>query len=130
MSTDIGPADEFAERRVRIIEVAQRQIGIVRWDGDFYAVSNVCIHQGGPLCRGVLSARLDAAEPGKLALDDSTPVLACPWHGWEFDLRTGQAILDPAMRVRTFPVRVAAGRVVVELDRSLSADTLQSEESR
>ena len=124
MSTDIGAADEFAERQVRIVEVAQRQIVIVRWQGDFYAISNVCSHQGGPLCRGVLSARLYAVEPGNLALDPSTPVLACPWHGWEFDLRTGRAILDSAVRVRTFPVRVVAGRVLLELNRPLPVDTL------
>jgi nitrite reductase/ring-hydroxylating ferredoxin subunit len=127
MSMDIGAADEFSERQVRIVEVAQRQIGIVRWQGDFYAISNVCSHQGGPLCRGVLSARLDAVEPGNLALDPSTPVLACPWHGWEFDLRTGRAILDPALRVRTFTVRVAAGRVLLELDRPLPCDALLDE---
>jgi nitrite reductase (NADH) small subunit len=128
MSTDIGAADGFAERQIRIVDVAQRQIGIVRWNGDLYAVANVCTHQGGPLCRGVLSARLDAAEPGHIVLDEATPVIACPWHGWEFDLRTGQAILDPAMRVRTFPVRVAAGRVLLDLDRARTDGALPGEE--
>jgi nitrite reductase/ring-hydroxylating ferredoxin subunit len=127
MSIDIGAAREFIERQIRIIDVAQRQIGIVRWDGTFFAVSNVCTHQGGPLCRGVLSARLDAAEPGRLILDSSTPILACPWHGWEFDLRTGQAVLDPAVRVRTFSVRVAGDRLLLDLDYQ-SGDSRPGEE--
>ncbi len=130
MSIDIGAAREFTERQIRIIDVAQRQIGIVRWEGNFFAVSNVCMHQGGPLCRGVLSARLDAVEPGKLILDSSTPILACPWHGWEFDLRTGRAILDPAVRVRTFLVQVRGDRLLLDLDLTDPGDTRASEEQR
>ena len=127
MSTDIGAADDFAERQVRIVDVAQRQIGIVRWRGDFYALSNICSHQGGPLCRGVLSGQLGATAPGEVTLDDTVPLIACPWHGWEFDVRTGRAILDPTLRVRTYPVRVAAGRVILELDRASAEDVLASE---
>lgn len=115
MSVDVGPVGDFPCRRVRMVAIGRRQIGIVRWRDRVYAVSNLCAHQGGPLCRGVLSARLTAAEPGKLTLDESAPLLACPWHGWEFDLRTGRAILDPKLRVRTFPARVAKGRVLVDL---------------
>ena len=127
MSTDIGAMDDFAERQVRLIDVSQRRIGIVRWDGDFYAVSNVCAHQGGPLCRGVLSGRLGGRMPGEVILDDSTPLIACPWHGWEFDLRTGRAILDPTIRVRTFPVRIADGRVLLDLDGTSVEETLIEE---
>ncbi|MBV8566694.1 MAG: Rieske (2Fe-2S) protein [Methylobacteriaceae bacterium] len=127
MSTDIGAAHDFAERQVRIVDVAQRQIGIVRWRGDFYALSNICSHQGGPLCRGVLSGRLGATAPGEIVLDDTVPLIACPWHGWEFDVRTGRAILDPTLRVRTYPVRVAAGRVILDLDRVGAENVLASE---
>ena len=116
MSVDVGAVGDFPCERVRIVDIDRREIGIVHWQDRFYAVSNLCAHQGGPLCRGVLSARLTAAEPGELTLDQSAPLLACPWHGWEFDLRTGRAILDPKVRVRTFPARVAAGRVLVEMN--------------
>jgi nitrite reductase/ring-hydroxylating ferredoxin subunit len=116
MSVDVGAIDDFVDRRIRIVDVGRRQIGIVRWREAFYAVNNLCSHQSGPLCRGVLSARLTAAAPGTLALDESAPLIACPWHGWEFDLRTGRAVLDPTLRVRTFPVHVADGRVVVDMD--------------
>src|SRR5689334_21789179 len=124
MSTDIGAVQEFAERQIRIVDVAQRRIGIVRWYGNFYAISNVCRHQGGPLCRGVLSGRLGATAHGETVLDDSTPLIACPWHGWEFALRTGQAIFDPTLRVRTIPVRIAAGRVLLELDEAPADEVL------
>src|SRR6476661_10003372 len=114
MSVDVGPVDDFPCQRVCMVQVGERQIGIIRWGSVIYAVSNLCAHQGGPLCQGVLSGRLTAPSPGELTLDESAPVLACPWHGWEFDLRTGRAILDPKIRVRTFPARVALGRMLVD----------------
>ena len=116
MNVDVGAVDDFVDQSIRIVEVGRRQVGVVRWGGAFYAVNNLCSHQRGPLCRGVLSAHLGAGEPGALTLDESTPLIACPWHGWEFDLRTGRALLDPTLRVRTFPVSVADGRVVVDMD--------------
>ena len=115
MNVDVGAVDDFVDHGIRIVDAGRRQIGVVRWRETFYAVNNLCSHQSGPLCLGVLSARINAAEPGSLTLDNSTPLIACPWHGWEFDLRTGRAILDPSLRVRTFPVRVADGRVIVDM---------------
>ncbi len=114
MTTDIGSVQDFPDDQVSIVTVGRTEIGIIRWSGKIYAVSAVCTHQGGPLCRGVLAGRLTAQQPGEMALQDAAPVIACPWHGWEFDVSTGEAIWDPAMRVRTFPVEIVAGRVLVE----------------
>jgi 3-phenylpropionate/trans-cinnamate dioxygenase ferredoxin subunit len=118
MSVDVGPVGDFPLKRMRIVDIDARQIGIVRWDNRVFAVGNLCSHQGGPLCQGVLSARLTAAQPGELMLDESSPTLACPWHGWEFDLRSGRALLDQKLRIRTFAALIADGRVLVDLDAS------------
>ena len=115
MSVDVGAAGEFADRTVRVVRAGGREIGVVRWDGRFYALSNVCVHQNGPVCSGILSARLTAGAPGGMQLDEATPVIACPWHGWEYHVRTGAAIWDAAYRLRTFSVSVADGRVLVDL---------------
>jgi len=115
MSVDVGPVGDFLMKHMRIIDVGARQIGVVRWGDRIFAVNNLCAHQGGPVCRGVLSGRLAASRPGELTLDDSAPTLACPWHGWEFDLLTGRALLDPKLRVRTFAARIVDGRVLVDL---------------
>jgi nitrite reductase/ring-hydroxylating ferredoxin subunit len=123
VSVDVGPVSDFPAKRMRIVDIGARQIGIVRWDDRVFAVSNLCSHQGGPLCQGVLSARLTAAQPGDLMLDESTPTLACPWHGWEFDLCSGRALLDPKLRIRTFSARIADGRVLVDLNAPGSAST-------
>ena len=110
---DVGGVDEFPDRAVTLVEAGGREVGIVRWNGSIYAVSNICTHQRGPLCRGSLGGRLTAGAPGKLDLDDETPVLACPWHGWEFDVRTGRALWDDRYAVRTYETRVEQGRVLV-----------------
>jgi nitrite reductase (NADH) small subunit len=113
MSYDVGAVDDFAEREVKLVQAGRRDIGIVRWDGQVYAISNVCTHQRGPLCRGTLSGWLTASAPGTMEVDDDTPVLACPWHGWEFDVRSGRALWDERYAVRTYPVTVEDGRVYV-----------------
>ena len=75
----------------------------------------MCSHQSGPVCSGILGPRLTGGRPGAMELDAATPVLACPWHGWEFDVRTGRALHDGRHSIRTFPVRIAGDRVLVEL---------------
>ena len=125
MSTDIGAAAEFADRTIRTVGVNGCEIGIVRWNGALYAVNNLCTHQSGPVCSGILSGRLTATSPGGMDLDNTTPILACPWHGWEFDLRTGRALHDAQHRLRLFPVHVENGRVLVDVG-SASDDTMAS----
>src|SRR5262249_12524142 len=115
MSVDVGPVEAFPAKQMRIVDVGARQIGVVRWGDRVFALDNLCMHQGGPVCQGVLSARLTAESPGELTLDDAAPTLACPWHGWEFDLSTGRALLDAKLRLRTFAARIVDGRVLVDL---------------
>jgi len=115
MSVDVGPVDDFPMKRMRVLDIGARQVGIVRWGDRIFAVHNLCSHQGGPVCHGVLSGRLTSPRPGELTLDDSSPTLACPWHGWEFDLSTGTALLDKKLRIRTFPARIVDGRVLIDL---------------
>ena len=94
----------------KIVEVAGRSIGIFNVGGEFLALRNRCPHQGGPLCEGGLSGLLEASAPGEYRYSRPGEMLRCPWHGWEFDLRTGQSWFDPErMRVRRYPVSVEAG---------------------
>ena len=116
MSADVGALDDFAEGTLRIVGVNGREVGIVRWNGDLHAIHNLCTHQSGPVCAGILSGRLTAMRPGEMELDAATPILACPWHGWEFDVRSGRALHDAQHRLRKFPVRIAGGRVLVDID--------------
>jgi nitrite reductase/ring-hydroxylating ferredoxin subunit len=94
----------------KIVEVAGRSIGIFNIGGEFVAVRNRCPHQGGPLCEGSLGGLIEATAPGEYSYSRPGEMLRCPWHGWEFDLRTGQSWFDPERtRVRSYPVSVEAG---------------------
>jgi nitrite reductase/ring-hydroxylating ferredoxin subunit len=115
MKVDVGQLDDFSDGEVTIVVANGREIGIVRWSDDVFAVANLCAHQRGPLCRGSLSPRLESREPGAMELAEGAPVIACPWHGWEFDVRTGRAVWDEGYAVRTYPVQVENGRILLDL---------------
>jgi nitrite reductase/ring-hydroxylating ferredoxin subunit len=112
---DVGPAEAVPEGRFRIVPMDGRQIGLTSWRGRLYAVLDICPHQRGPVCSGPLLPPLTAPRPGCMDLDEAAPVISCPWHGWEFWLDTGEAVSGGRYRVRTFPVRVQAGRVMIKL---------------
>ena len=84
-----------------------RSIGIFNVRGEFFALRNRCPHQGGPLCLGPLEGLIQSTGPGDYSVSRTGEVLRCPWHGWEFDIRTGQSWFDPArVRVRRYEVSV------------------------
>jgi 3-phenylpropionate/trans-cinnamate dioxygenase ferredoxin subunit len=92
-----------------------RSIGIFNIGGEFFALRNVCPHQGGPLCEGVLSGLVAPGTPGEYRYSGRKEVLRCPWHGWEFDVRTGRSYIDPERtRVRTYPVELLPATYVAE----------------
>jgi nitrite reductase (NADH) small subunit len=96
-------------------------IGVFDIDGQFYAMRNVCPHRFGPLCVGQVSGRVVAAGPPSVAHDalpfeQEGEVIRCPWHLWEFDIRTGQCLVDPRVRVKTYPVQIEGDNLMIECD--------------
>jgi nitrite reductase/ring-hydroxylating ferredoxin subunit len=121
VTVDVGPTSDFEERRFRIVQAAGHEIGVLRWQDRFFAVHNRCPHQKGPLCLGVVSGRLHGRAPGSMEVDDESPVIACPWHGWEFDLERGRALWEEGYAVKVVPVRIQGGRVLLELGRGAAS---------
>jgi len=121
---DAGSVDDYPEGVLRIISVDEREIGILRLDGRWFALRNICPHLGGPVCAGTVRPclREESAWSGDLIVEHDRPVLTCPWHFWEFDLRTGQSVTGRE-RIKTYPVRVEAGRVTIEMGRPGMART-------
>jgi nitrite reductase/ring-hydroxylating ferredoxin subunit len=115
VSIDVGAVGDFSEGCIRVVRTGERDVGVLCWAGRLHALSTVCPHQGGPVCAGIVSGRLVAARPGGMELDEENPIVACPWHGWEFDARSGRAIWDASVRLRTWRVEVADGRVLIDL---------------
>jgi nitrite reductase/ring-hydroxylating ferredoxin subunit len=115
---DVGPVADFEDRRFRIVMAGDHEVGVLRWQDRFFAVHNRCPHQKGPLCLGVVSGRLHGSVPGSMEVDDEKPVIACPWHGWEFDLERGRALWEDGYAVKVVPVSVEGGRVFLEVRKS------------
>lgn len=105
-----------------IVEVDDRSIGVFNVDGEFHALRNVCPHQLAPLCEGQLTGEMTAPAVGEYELTRQGEVVRCPWHGWQFDLKTGSSVFNPHVRTNTYEVEVecaAAG----EGDREAESGT-------
>lgn len=97
----------------KIVELDGRSIGVFHVNGAYYALLNWCPHQAARLCEGQLWSALEGAVPGDYQTSRDGEIVACPWHGWEFDMRTGQSWCDPErLRVRAYDVRVEQGGAV------------------
>jgi len=103
----VATVDEIPAGQRKIVEVAGRSIGVFNIGGEFFALRNRCPHQGGPLCLGPLGGFVVSSGPGEYTYSRQGEILRCPWHGWEFDIRTGQSWFDPqGVRVRRYTVTV------------------------
>lgn len=109
----VCPVEAMPPGTRRRVRLGGRAVALFNVDGRFYALRDVCPHQGAPLVSGLIVDAVHARKPGCYEWDDSTPFVRCPWHGWEYDLKTGQSWSGPS-RVRTFPVSVEDGATVTE----------------
>jgi nitrite reductase/ring-hydroxylating ferredoxin subunit len=114
----VGKAADFEDRGRRIVAFGDHEIGVFRVDGAFYAYENYCVHQGGPICQGKLLGRVE-----EVLADDKTSKgfkfaenglnVVCPWHGYEYDIRTGRHAGDRNVRLRSYEVKVQGPDVFV-----------------
>ena len=110
----VATVDEIPPGQRKIVDVGGRSIGVFNVRGEFFAVLNRCPHQGGPLCLGNTHGFLRPAGVGEFEYSRAGEVLRCPWHGWEYDLRTGQSWFDPGhVLVRRYDVSVEPGAQLV-----------------
>ena len=115
MRVVVGKAADFQNGDRKIVDVNGKSVGVFRIDDQFYAIRNRCPHQWGPLCLGDFAPRAVSSGPGDVHMDDSPPLLACPWHGWEYDLATGQSFMGPGRGLApalTYDVNVLPGSEV------------------
>jgi nitrite reductase/ring-hydroxylating ferredoxin subunit len=111
----VAKASDIAPDTCRIVTVRGREIGIFNLGGEYFALANRCPHAGGPLCRGQIGPLALSDGPGRYRLTREREFLRCPWHGWEFAIRTGQSWCDPSsVRARAFAVTLARGADLVE----------------
>ena len=111
----IGRAADLPAGNRRIVKACGREIGIFNIEGEFYALQNRCPHRGGPLCRGRIRPLVVATPEYTCAYERENQILKCPWHQWEFDIKTGEALCDRNLRVLTYPVTQEKGRIFLHI---------------
>lgn len=116
----VGDSGDVPERGRLVVEVDGTPVGVFRVDGALYAYQNVCVHQGGPACQGRIIPRvLEVLDEHKqthgLTFDESDMHVVCPWHGFEYSIKTGRHAGVGSLSLRAFPVAEEAGKVYVTI---------------
>jgi len=127
MKVVVGKVSDFGNGDRKIVDVNGKSVGVFRVGDEFYAIRNRCPHQWGPLCLGDFAPRAVSAGPGDVHLDGGPPLIACPWHGWEYDLATGQSFMGPGrgnMAARSYDVTVLPGSELPRADARASGDRI------
>lgn len=97
----------------KIVDLDGKSVGVFNVEGEFYALLNYCPHAGGALCRGPVTGTALPTDAFKYLYGRVGRVLRCAWHGWEFDIPTGEALVDPKIKAKTYRVTVENGDDVV-----------------
>lgn len=115
----VGAVGEFPLNAIRLVTVRGRSVGVIRTPEAIYAVRNVCPHQGAPICRGTFGGTFVPSQPGTKEYGLANRVLRCPWHAWEFDVATGEALFGISdKRLVTYGVEVRDNEVFLRLQPS------------
>jgi 3-phenylpropionate/trans-cinnamate dioxygenase ferredoxin subunit len=111
----VCPLTELPPGEKRIVDIAGKSIGLFNVNGALRAVLNVCPHELAPICAGAVTGTCEAGgQAGRFRWGRDGEILRCPWHGWEFDLLTGEALADKR-RLRLFDVTVEDGTIHIHL---------------
>jgi nitrite reductase/ring-hydroxylating ferredoxin subunit len=104
----VAKASDLPEGDRRIVTAGTNEIGVFHQGGAYYAYSNYCVHSGGPACEGILINQVvdliapDRTYQGQTFSDEMHFV--CPWHGYEYELTTGQCVGDRKLKLKKFEV--------------------------
>ena len=117
----VGLSSDLPDRGKLVVDLAPNlTIGLFRIDGQLYAYENKCVHQGGPVCQGrILPRVVDKINSANEYLgqdwDEQDMHIVCPWHGFEYSIKTGEHAGDSRIHLRAFKVDESEGVIYVEL---------------
>lgn len=115
---EVKPEAEFEDGDRELIEVNGVEVGVLCVEGEFHAVRNRCLHDCGPVAEGTVGQKLigEFVEPGKRVEKSyaDEKIISCPWHGWSYDLETGEQLADDDIVLPTYDVVVKDGVVYVD----------------
>lgn len=114
----VGRLEEIPREACLLIQVRDRAIGVLRVGDRLHAFENRCLHQGGPVCMGRVLGKLEEILAGDHSVigerfSKEELHLICPWHGWEYDIETGECVADRRLRLQRYQVIVKGGDVYV-----------------
>ena len=93
----VASLSELENGAGKAVEVGGKTIAIFNVNGTVYALDNTCLHRGGPLGDGMLEG----------------DVVTCPWHMWQYNVRTGEKVETPSLKVATYPVQIEGNDIKV-----------------
>jgi nitrite reductase/ring-hydroxylating ferredoxin subunit len=107
--------DDLKSGEMKIAPVGKFGVGVYNIEGALYALTNYCPHEGAPLCLGRVQGTNEAGSSAveRVRQVRAGEVLRCPWHGWEFDLKTGKSLADAKRGIRTYAAFLKEGNVVI-----------------
>ena len=111
----VAAVDDIAPGTSKIVDINGRAIGIFNVNGEFFALLNRCPHAAAELCKGNIVALVQSDGVGDYQLHRHGEFVRCPWHGWEFEISTGQSWCDPgSLKVKQYEVAVEPGANLVK----------------
>ena len=111
----VARTEELPPGQRRIVTVRGREIGVFNVGGEYFALLNYCPHRAAPLCLGRQRPLVTSTDVSQVGHERENEIIKCPWHQWEFDIRTGKALFDPKLAVRTYEAKQEEDQVVIYL---------------
>ena len=103
----VGRAEDFVDGRRVMVQIGGREVFVFERDGRFHAFENLCRHMGGPVGEGVLIGKVEAVlGPNQELIRERFSTdeihIVCPWHGWEYDIATGECAANRRIKLRRY----------------------------
>jgi nitrite reductase (NADH) small subunit len=102
----------------KIVNLGSTEAGVYRLNGKLYAYQNLCAHQGGPACEGLMMPKVEQVLGSDKSFErngfnyDEWHIV-CPWHAWEYKLTTGEYVVNPKFRLKKFEVVEKDGKIFI-----------------
>jgi nitrite reductase/ring-hydroxylating ferredoxin subunit len=95
----VAKVGDLEEGKAKVCQAGGTPVALILCAGTYRALGNVCRHRGGPIGEG--------------HIDTHERTVTCPWHGWQYDVETGQAKLNPMAKLAVYPVEVVGNEIRV-----------------
>ena len=96
-----------------IVEIKGKSIGLYNVDGEIHAINNYCPHQGAELCKGPVCGTNLESEVYQYIYGRDKEIVRCPWHGWEFNIKTGKSLFSDKIRTKKYKVVLQEDKIGV-----------------